>query len=997
MEMELRILLIEDVPTDAELEIRELKRAGLRVVHRVVDTEAAYREALREFRPDVILSDFSMPHFDGMLALALARELVPDVPFIFVSGTIGEEYAIRALKNGATDYVLKNNLVRLPAAVERALRDAEELALRRKMEEAQARLVAILEATTDLVGIADKQGHPIYLNASGRRMLGVGAGEDLAATVLSEYHVLAERERISTMALPAAIRDGVWAGESTFLARDGREVPVSQVVIAHNDADGNLQYLSTIARDVTEQKRTEEALREAGLRYRSVFENVVEGIFLVDAEGRVVAGNPALARMLGYASFEDMAASVRKVSLDVYVEPGGRGHFRSVLEANGAVARFETRWRRKDGSIIWVSLSARMVTGLMGGRIHHIGVAEDITARKHAEEKIRRLNRIYAVLSGINTAIMRIRDRPELFREACRIAVEHGGFTFAWIGMLDADTRKVNPVAKAGRDEGYLAQINLSADPAAVGNCELTVLALTDAAPVVCGDIAADERMKTWRAEALKRGYRSVALLPLVVERRPVGLFVIYAPEPGVFDEEEMKLLVEMAGDIAFALDHIEKEERLNYLAYYDTVTGLANRALFQDRLDQRAINARRDGSAFSVVMLDLDRFRSVNESLGQAAGDDLLREVARRLKGALGDTDILARVGGNAFAVATRRADAASDTAHVPEQLASCIRERPFTVREKELRLDAKIGIALFPADGADAETLYRNAEAALKEAKRTGLPYRFYESRMNAMVGERLALEGKLRKALENDEFVLHYQPKVSLATGRIVGVEALIRWRDPEAGLVPPGKFISVLEETGMILEAGRWAIKRALTDLGKWRGAGTGPVRVSVNISPVQLRYEGFVSDVERAIADANSEAASLELEITESLVMEDIETNIGKLRTVRELGATVAIDDFGTGYSSLSYIVRLPVNALKIDRAFIKNMTSSADDTNIVSTIISLAHSMKLAVVAEGVETGDQAKLLRLLRCDEIQGYLFSPAVPAEQMERMLREDKSLPA
>jgi len=904
---------------------------------------------------------------------------------------IGHEVAV-ALERAR----LHEHLERL--VEERTAKLTAEIAERKQIEEAQARLVAILEATTDMVGISDMQGRPVYLNAGGRRMFGIGPDESLPETAISDYHLPAERERILTEAIPAAIRDGIWKGESAFLARDGREIPVSQVVIAHKDADGNLCYLSTIARDVTEQRRAEEQLREAEFRYRSVFENVVEGIFLVNPDGRVVSGNPALARMLGYASFDDMMASVRKVAQDIYVEPGSRGRFRRTLGANGVVEKFETRWRRKDGRIIWVSLSARMMTGLMGGKIHHVGVAEDITERKQAEEKIGRLNRVYAVLSGVNTAIVRIRDREELFDEACRIAVEHGKFVFAWIGLLDADTRKVNPVAKAGRDEGYLGRINLSADEGAPGSCELTARALTGAAPVVCNDIQSDERMKTWRAEALERGYRAIALLPLVVEDRPIGIFVLYAPEPGVFDEAEMKLLVEMAGDISFALDHIGKAERLDYLAYYDDLTGLPNRTLFYDRANQllRAAQKQGGGHKVAIVLLDLERFRTINETLGRHVGDAVLKQVAERLAAGRLGPDHLARIGADTFAAVLGDLDKEEEAAHFVEGRAIGVLHEPIVADGQELRISVKAGIALFPADGADVDTLFHNAEAALKKAKLSGDRYLFYTPELNARAAERLTLENKLRRALECRELALHYQPVVDLRKGNISGLEALMRWNDPDLGPVPPARFIPVMEETGLILEAGRWALDQAVADFRRWQANGLHPPRIAVNVSQIQLRRTDFVATVERALSGAGGAAGVLELEITESLIMQDVEANIHKLKAVRNMGVEVAIDDFGTGFSSLSYIAKLPINVLKIDRAFIMNLTRNPGDVGIVTTIISLAHSLDLKVVAEGVETVEQANLLRLLKCDEMQGYLFSPAVPAERIEQFLRENKTLP-
>jgi diguanylate cyclase (GGDEF)-like protein len=610
--------------------------------------------------------------------------------------------------------------------------------------------------------------------------------------------------------------------------------------------------------------------------------------------------------------------------------------------------------------------------------------------------KVARLNRVYSVLSGINTTIVRVRERDELFAKACRIAVEDGKFVMAWIGLLDPATQDVTPVAKAGRDDGYLSQINLTVREGTPGNCALVAQALTEVAPVVCNDIASDDRISQWRTEALQRGYRSVALFPLVVESRPVGIFVLYASDPNAFDDEEMRLLIEVAGDIAFALDHLAKEEKINYLAYYDAITGLPNRALFWDRLDQRLTAARGDQQAFSVIMLDLDRFSAINESLGRQTGDDLLRELGGCLKLMLDERDVLAHLADDRFAIATKRGDSETDIAHLVEQILAGIQSRTFKVGGTELRVTVRAGLATFPADGNDIESLYRNAEAALREAKKTGSRYRFYAPKMNAMVAARLTLENKLRKAVENQEFVLHYQPKISLSTGHVCGLEALMRWADPETGMVPPGMFISLLEETGMILEVGKWAVMQALTDFERWRAAGVDPVSIAVNVSAIQLAQSDFVASVQAAIAEANGNAANLELEITESLVMENIDQNIPKLKAIRELGATIAIDDFGTGYSSLSYIAKLPISSLKIDRSFIVSMADAPDSMAIVQTIISLAHSLGLKVVAEGVETEEQEKLLRLLRCEEVQGFRFSRPVPADKILDLLQRKVIVP-
>jgi EAL domain-containing protein (putative c-di-GMP-specific phosphodiesterase class I) len=319
-------------------------------------------------------------------------------------------------------------------------------------------------------------------------------------------------------------------------------------------------------------------------------------------------------------------------------------------------------------------------------------------------------------------------------------------------------------------------------------------------------------------------------------------------------------------------------------------------------------------------------------------------------------------------------------------EQLQRECFAKPFQLRGADLRIAGKAGIALYPVDGKDAEALFRNAEVALKRAKASAESLVFYGPEMNSRVAETLSLESRLRTALDMEQFVLHYQPKVSLINGKLTGVEALIRWNDPEKGLVPPGQFIPILEETGLIYDVGRWALRKALEDNLHWRAAGLNTLRVAVNVSPLQLRHRGFVNEMKKVVGTDSMAAAGLELEITESLIMEDVNHNIANLHAIRDMGVTIAIDDFGTGFSSLSYLSKLPVDTLKIDRSFVVDMTQGPQGRALVSTIISLAHALKLKVVAEGVETEEQASQLRWLACDEMQGYLFSKPVPKEVLE-----------
>lgn len=743
--------------------------------------------------------------------------------------------------------------------------------------------------------------------------------------------------------------------------------------------------------EVAERQRAEK-------RFHTLFEFAPDAVVMIDQLGFIVLVNRQTEAVFGYRRDELLGQPVEILMPEAFHRAHAdlrRGFLENAVPRAMGAERSDLLGLRKDGTSFPVDVSLSPMESEEG--IMVAAAVRDITRRKEQETRIVRLNRLLAVLSGINTTIVRVRDQQQLFEEACRIAVEHGKFVFAWIGAFDADTQQVTPLARAGHDDGYLDQVNLTVVEDTPGNCRLTAEAITQVKPVICNDIAADERIGNLRNEALKRGYRSLVVFPLTVESRPVGVFLLYAPETGVFDTEEMRLLSEMAGDISFALDNLDKEKRLNYLAYFDAITGLSNRALFLDRVNQRIRTAHDEKRAFSVIMLDLERFSSINETFGRQAGDELLRQIAKWLKETLDETYILARFSADNFCIATRSDDESTNIAHVLEKILSGIQNQPFLIGGQELRASARAGIASYPADGEDIETLLRNAEAALKKTKLSGDKYLFYAPEFNARVAEKLSLENKLRRALEQEQLVLHYQPKVDLKSGQICGIEALLRWDDPETGLVPPAKFIPLLEETGMILEAGRWALTQAVSDSRAWQAKGLRAPRIAVNVSSIQLQQKDFVSMVASVISSARSEAVELELEITESLIMQDIQANIQKLKVIREMGVEVAIDDFGTGYSSLSYIAKLPVNTLKIDRAFIINMTSSSDDLGIVSTIISLAHSLNLRVVAEGVETTEQANLLRLLKCNELQGFLFSPGVPAEQIETFLREKKSLPA
>jgi diguanylate cyclase (GGDEF)-like protein/PAS domain S-box-containing protein len=865
MTQEIKLLIVEDVGTDAELAVRELGRAGLSCKVMQVETEADYLRQLEEFSPDLVLCDFTLPRFDGMSALALVRDRHPDLPFIFVSGTIGEEVAIESLKRGASDYVLKTNLARLGSAVKRALQDAEDRRNRRKTE---AELASIRERTNSIFN---------------------------------------------------SLRDVVWSVS-----------PTSRQMI----------YVNAATRDVF-GRPPEDFISNPALWFEIVHAEDQQRVR--DAWAQVVAGEP----------------------IDI-----------------------EYRVLHPDGAAHWIRNRARRVRGAGTREMRIDGIASDITERKRQEQKILRLSRIERVLSGVNSAIVRIRDRDELLRETCHIAVEDGGFTLAWVGLVDRETLDIRPHVWMGEDRGFLGMIRLSVREDILQGRGVSGTAIRTGKPVVVNDVAGDERL-VHRKETLECGFGSFIVLPLRVEDETLGSLHFYARDPGFFDQDELKLLLDLAGDISFALAAMAREEKLNYLAYYDALTGLPNRQLFHERIDQFVLTAQQAGGKVALLMLDLQRFGVVNSTLGRHAGDTVLKQIAQRLRHALDDRHPVARLGADTFGVVLAGIEDDADIAHVLERKIVASISEPLSVGGQELRPSIKCGIALFPGDGTNAEELFRNAEVALKKAKSSGDKYLFYAPQMNARVAEKLSLENRLRIAVLDEQFVLHYQPKVEIATNRITGLEALIRWRSPELGMVSPNEFVPLLEETGLILEVGKWVLKQAVSDYRRWEAGGLNPPRIAVNISPLNLREANFAEDVKRIAAHDGASVLQLDLEITESLIMEDIEQSISKLETIKAAGIGITIDDFGTGYSSLSYIARLPVNSLKIDRSFIAGMTSSAHNMTIVSTIISLAHCLNLKVVAEGVETKEQLQLLRLLRCDEMQGYLFSRPLPVEEVERLM--------
>ena len=432
----------------------------------------------------------------------------------------------------------------------------------------------------------------------------------------------------------------------------------------------------------------------------------------------------------------------------------------------------------------------------------------------------------------------------------------------------------------------------------------------------------------------------------------------------------------------------------IEHLAYHDALTGLPNRPLFMDRLIISLAQANRSNQKLAVFFLDLDRFKDINDSLGHSMGDALLKSVAERIRRCVREGDTVARFGGDEFTLLIPRIENIEDAAKIAHKIIETLKI-PFVIHEQELFVTTSIGVSLFPGDGLDPETLVRNADTAMYRAKDQGRDnYQLYAPAMNARAVERLAKENALRKALSQNELVLHYQPQIDSRTNETIGVEALIRWQHPEEGLLSPARFISVAEVSGLIVPIGEWVLYTACRQIKIWQKRIGHDLTVAVNLSARQFQQPDLVSQIRNAVLETGIDPSSLEVEITESNAMQNAENTMYTLRELKALGIRISMDDFGTGYSSLNYLKRFPIDTLKLDQIFVRDVTTDASDAAIVSAVISMAHSLNLKVVAEGVETEEQLEFLRRQHCDVIQGYLFSPPMPAEQLEAYLVERKT---
>ncbi|MFO1424916.1 MAG: EAL domain-containing protein [Candidatus Competibacteraceae bacterium] len=866
---------------------------------------------------------------------------------------------------------------------------AAEIQERRQAERLLRLFSLAIEYSPNAVMITDRAGAIEYVNPKFVEITGYSRAEAIGAnpSLLKSGKIASEQYARLWQTIASGAE---WRGEFHNRRKDGSLYWELASIAPIRDDSGTITHFVAIKEDITRRKKVEAALRASELKYRNVFAAVGDAILMLDnRDGRILDANPAACRLYGYNRDELLALRDRDLA-------AGNG-------ANGEIPRTVSKrftdypQRRKDGTIFPADLWVRHFT--YKGYEITVAAIRDMTPLKQAEQKIVRLSHCYAALGRTSAAIMRCSDPQELFWQICRIVADLDQIRIVVIEFVDPATGVFQRAAHAGAvsiSSRSLANIHASSGPSLPEGWGPIGIAFHQGTPAVCNNFLDDPSLQAWRPIAEKLAVQAGAAFPLRRNNQVVGCLSAHAAEQDFFNADLTDLLTQLAGEVSFALDLFEREnqrknaeDRIHHLATHDVLTSLPNRTLLLDRLAQALRAAQRKQNCVGVLFLDLDHFKTINDSQGHGVGDQLLQAISQRLRGVVRQEDTLARQGGDEFILVLTDLPEPAAAGWVAEHLLRALRA-PFMLNHQALHVAASIGISIYPLDATDPPTLIRFADSAMYQAKADGRAgYAFFTAELNTRVSELFTLSNELREALEQGEFVLHYQPQIELATGRPVGVEALIRWQHPRRGLIPPGRFISVAEETGLIGPIGEWTLRTACAQGRLWRDAGLPPLSVSVNLSARQWLQPHLENQVIDALESAGLEPRWLELEITENLLMRDTDKMIETMRRLRAGGVRFAVDDFGVGYSSLRYLKRFPVSRIKIDQSFVRDIPGDPDDAAIATAIIQMGKSLRLTVVAEGVEAPEQLRFLGEQGCDVAQGYHFSKPLPAEECAEYL--------
>jgi PAS domain S-box-containing protein/diguanylate cyclase (GGDEF)-like protein len=733
------------------------------------------------------------------------------------------------------------------------------------------------------------------------------------------------------------------------------------------------------------KERSEASARDLA----QVLEQSGEAVIVKDLNAVVTYWNREAASLYGFSAKEAIGQPLRKLHAAELSEAA----YERLLERvrAGRPTSSITARRKKSGETIRVDLKTTPLLDAHGALVGEITIARDITERERVAASLLRANRALRVLSTVNQALIQGDSEPQLLNLVCKALVDQGGYKLAWVGFSEHDPKKsIRPVAQCGVADGYLEHAEISWADTERG-CGPTGTAARTGTVQLSRDLGPDPRMLAWRVEALGRGYASSIALPLVAGPDTFGVLSIYSSATDAFDNEEVALLKELAANLSFGvhthrsnLERRRAEASVERLANFDLLTGLPNRIQLISHLEE-AIQREGPGTeGIALMMLSVDRFSEIQEGVGIVGADELLKKVALRLAGVAEAGRFIARIADDSFAIVIPQADA--ERAHELGKHIQRAMTDPFELAGVPLDVRTTSGIAMFPAHGASADALIRRSDIAVRRARTAGIEYALYSGKGETETPQRLILLAELRKAIKDDELLLYYQPKIDVLTRAVTAVEALVRWPHPERGMVPPNDFIPSAEQTGLIKPLTDWVLSAASKQISHWQRLGI-EIPIAVNVSPNNLRDPDLLKKLIALGTKSGGRLDLLQLEVTESALMEDPEQSHDILSRIRDLGVQIFLDDFGTGYSSLSYIAALPIHAVKIDRSFIIRMMQHKRHRAVVIAAISLAHSLGMKIIAEGVETTDQAKAVIELGCDEIQGFFFSKPMPADEFLR----------
>jgi PAS domain S-box-containing protein/diguanylate cyclase (GGDEF)-like protein len=737
--------------------------------------------------------------------------------------------------------------------------------------------------------------------------------------------------------------------------------------------------------DNDENERSEASARDLA----QVLDQSGEAVIVKDLNAVVTYWNREAASLYGFSAKEAIGQPLR----NLHAAELSKADYEHLLERvrSGRPTSTTTQRRKKSGETIRVTLKTTPLLDDRGTLVGEITIARDVTELERVDTSLRRANRALRVLSTVNQALIYGESEPALLKLVCKALVDQGGYKSAWAGFAEHDQNKsVRPVAQCGVDDGYLDHAQISWADTERGRGPTGSAARTGTVQVF-RDLGSDPRVLAWRAEVLRRGYASAIALPLATGPNTVGVLTIYSKETNAFDDEEVALLKELAADLSFGilthrsnLERHRAEARVERLANFDLLTELPNRTQLISHLEE-AIEREASGTdGVALMILSVDRFSEIQEGVGIAGADDLLKKVAVRLGSAAEAGHFIARIADDSFAIVIPQGDA--ERAHELAKHIQRVMTDPFELAGVPLDVRTTSGIALYPTHGTSADALMRRSDIAVRRARTAGIEYALYSGKGETETPQRLIHLAELRKAIKDDELLLYYQPKIDVRAGAVAAVEALVRWPHPERGMVPPKDFIPQAEQTGLIKPLTDWVLDTAWKQINHWQRLGI-EMPIAVNISPNTLRDPSLLKQLIALGTQTGGRLKLLQLEVTESALMEDPEQSHDILSRIRDLGIQIFLDDFGTGYSSLSYIAALPIHALKIDRSFIVRMMQHERHRAVVIAAISLAHSLGMKVIAEGVETADQAKAVIELGCDEIQGFFFSKPLPAGEFLR----------